>query len=509
MARGKRLSNDNAKIDSAVVCLTFLMERYERDNHPKKDAPAAIEACNLLGHIYLFKYNDFSKAYYNLHRALDISGRENNKDFLNSINNNLGALYRTAGELMHDSKMKQRGLLCLKENFNNAIGSKNWKPAISSILNVGSIALHEHNIPTIRKELDTFRKTPIPKDTPYYRFAILFVNALRLFDNKDYAGSIAMFEKMEQELADINGSDRHRLQMLNNKFTVLLYGRDFRAMKECLDSTLSMASRADASDVVATTYGGYKNMYELSGDTVLARRYELLYYKQQAECQRRGEAGKLQEMETQYILDTVNEDMRRLMEKSARQKLSLVFSIILLTIASGGGFYIWRNYKREKEAHHRLYEANVRMLEAEDSSKEERRKYAGSNLREDDKEALAERVRNIMESSPEIFTEGFTIDRLAQLIHSRSRYVSQALNELCNTSFPKMLAEARIKEACRRLNDIENYGMYTSEALGEGVGFKSRTHFIATFKKFTGLTPAQYRKARLETLKKTSSPAEE
>ena len=34
----------------------------------------------------------------------------------------------------------------------------------------------------------------------------------------------------------------------------------------------------------------------------------------------------------------------------------------------------------------------------------------------------------------------------------------------------------------------------TNETIAEGVGFKSRSHFIRTFKMVTGLTPSQYQK---------------
>ena len=44
------------------------------------------------------------------------------------------------------------------------------------------------------------------------------------------------------------------------------------------------------------------------------------------------------------------------------------------------------------------------------------------------------------------------------------------------------------------LNDIENFGNYTIEAISIGVGFKSRPNFINTFKTITGLTPSVYQK---------------
>ena len=52
----------------------------------------------------------------------------------------------------------------------------------------------------------------------------------------------------------------------------------------------------------------------------------------------------------------------------------------------------------------------------------------------------------------------------------------------------------RIKEACRRLNDRANYDPFTIEAIGQSVGFSSRSAFSKAFKQITGLMPGAYRR---------------
>ena len=41
---------------------------------------------------------------------------------------------------------------------------------------------------------------------------------------------------------------------------------------------------------------------------------------------------------------------------------------------------------------------------------------------------------------------------------------------------------------------MRHYGGLTIEAIGQSLGFKSRTNFTAIFKRFTGMTPAAYQR---------------
>ncbi len=61
-------------------------------------------------------------------------------------------------------------------------------------------------------------------------------------------------------------------------------------------------------------------------------------------------------------------------------------------------------------------------------------------------------------------------------------------------SFSILLSDARVKEACRRMNANAGLKHLTIEAIANEVGFKSRVTFLTAFKRVTGLTPTEYRK---------------
>ena len=494
----RRLSNDPSKTDSTIVCLNFINDRYHQSQNSKDDAGIAIGSNNILGNIYMFEYGDFPKAYYHLQLAKDISEENGIEEFMPSITTNLGALYQMAGSLADDETMKTKGLKFLKDNFHNSISIGNWRTAITSFLNIGSIALSENNIDAIKDELSLFRNTRFDRSEPHFNLASHFSSALEAYNNGDIDKALHEMDSMAAETADDAAMSRYQLMILTNKYCILREARDYIKMLQCLDRIAAIAEQTNAEDVQADVLKNYAELYELKGDTSSSQYYELKYHRFKESLDRRGKTGTIQNMETYYVLEKVNSDMRRLMERAYRQRIVIVFSAALLLMLIGFIIYVWRNYQRLKASQHSLYETNLRLLAAEKEESETRRKYAGSSLTEDDKDNLMFRIKTCLETSEEIYAEGFTIDRLSELVHSRARYVSQVINEKTGKTFPQMLAEAKVLEACRRLNDIDKYGNYTTEAIGEEVGFRSRTNFIATFKRFTGLTPAQYRKTRIE-----------
>ena len=193
--------------------------------------------------------------------------------------------------------------------------------------------------------------------------------------------------------------------------------------------------------------------------------------------------------------------------------VSLGFLMALLVLL----YLVYRKNRELKHSNQSLYQKNVEMLRAEEEERRMRRqlqdketpavtaddadnevKYKSSHLTDEDKEQLLSRIQQVMENSDEIFSPDFSLERLAMLSGSRYKYVSQVINEYYEQNFNNFLNSFRIKEACKRMRDLDNYGNYTIEAISESVGFKSRSTFITSFKRITGLTPSQYQRMARE-----------
>ncbi|MEP2058400.1 MAG: helix-turn-helix domain-containing protein [Maribacter litoralis] len=79
---------------------------------------------------------------------------------------------------------------------------------------------------------------------------------------------------------------------------------------------------------------------------------------------------------------------------------------------------------------------------------------------------------------------------LAYRLDISAHELSKLINENLERNFTDLINEFRIEEAKQLIN---NNSLYTMEAIGQQCGFNSKSAFYKAFKKFTHLTPTQYK----------------
>ena len=130
----------------------------------------------------------------------------------------------------------------------------------------------------------------------------------------------------------------------------------------------------------------------------------------------------------------------------------------------------------------------AKQLEA--SNKEEtkiQKKAPGNKLEE-----IVSRVRKAMDDEKLYLEAQLTLQNLADKIEVPSYQLSQAINERMNMNFYDLVNSYRVEEAKRLLLDEKNKNL-TILSVGFEAGFNSTTTFNTVFKKFTGLTPAEFK----------------
>ncbi len=122
-------------------------------------------------------------------------------------------------------------------------------------------------------------------------------------------------------------------------------------------------------------------------------------------------------------------------------------------------------------------------------------KYQKSGLSEAQLANIAQAVRDFMQGERPYLDPAFRLLDLANGINESTNRTSQALNDFIGLSFTELINHYRIEEAQRRLSDPQNNALVLTIALDSG--FNSKATFYAAFKKVTGTTPTQYKKAQL------------
>jgi AraC-like DNA-binding protein len=97
-----------------------------------------------------------------------------------------------------------------------------------------------------------------------------------------------------------------------------------------------------------------------------------------------------------------------------------------------------------------------------------------------------------MQSHKPYLAPELTLDQLASQLSLKPRVLSQTINEGLNQTFFDFINRYRIKEATRLLTNPVDKKITILEVLYE-VGFNSKSSFNTLFKKYTGLTPTEFR----------------
>tara|TARA_B100000900_G_scaffold244300_1_gene207707 strand:+ start:5644 stop:6417 length:774 start_codon:yes stop_codon:yes gene_type:complete len=120
--------------------------------------------------------------------------------------------------------------------------------------------------------------------------------------------------------------------------------------------------------------------------------------------------------------------------------------------------------------------------------------YAKSGLNDEAMEMLLQSLKTVMEVDEAFLDPDLSLPKLAERLNTSVNHVSQAINAGHSMSFFDYINRFRVAEAAKLLRQKEcQFPAILDVALS--VGFNSTSTFYTAFKKATGQTPAQYRRA--------------
>lgn len=390
-----------------------------------------------------------------------------------------------------------------------------------------------------RDKLEDFENLAIPQDDHYY-YVLNHRNGMLSILNGKYRDAVEHFEHSLEYVSDsLFLFPRYLFASNYNIGKAYFLMHDYDSAIAYIKESEKIALENGLLDMLLEAYKTLSAYYEKAGDEKNAMDYKYRYLHVNDSVFNTREFGKIKDMQSLFELEKIETQVYRLTnEKKLRERMLFIILAALIIIAL---LLVWASLqnKRLREGNRELFKKNMEVMSSEETERrlrkeyeirlqehearlenyenllktqdvslgevpeeaaddngelEDRSRYKKSGLSETHKTSLLELIREVMSDPSEFCLTDFSLDRLASLISSNSAYVSQVINEKLGKNFNAFLSEYRISEARKRLMDFEHYGNLTIEAVAEGLGFKSRSNFIQTFKKITGLTPTEYQK---------------
>ncbi len=494
--------------DSALACFTIVGNRY---NERLDNAEKRLCAQAYIGkwYVYFFCFFDYSKSYESLAKAEEIAKQF--RDIMPRIYLNFGCMYQTLAEQGKDTRLDTLALNYYRKSFeiSDADGDN---VADMAFANLVTVSHNLNSMGSITGEWERYKEMARRRNNPTREYNSLLYQGLLHMQKRLFAEAENLFRKQLDVMPDKPSVVRYRYVAYTNISKALAGQGKSAAAVQALKNAEQIAMRFDMKDAKLEIYSLLAEAYAGQGLSSLSEQYRNHYFRVKDTLLNYHQMMSVNEMHFVNEMKKMDEQMQAIEHRRQMQVIVIYVIVGVAFIIMVFFIVVWKKNRRLRRSNESLYRKTVDMLQTEEEERTRRReieqeledlkqraqpaaeeiKYKNSNLDETDKRELLLRIMTVMESSEEIYSPGFSAERLAQLVDSKYKYVSQVINEKYHCNFSAYLNEYRIKEACKRISDTRQYGRLTIEAICNGVGFKSRSSFVIAFKRFTGLTPSEY-----------------
>lgn len=302
-----------------------------------------------------------------------------------------------------------------------------------------------------------------------------------------------------------------------------MYDSTLYYLRKCLRT----AEVSGQMHMFAETLSTFADIYESSGDRQKADEYKARYQTIMDSTFNIREFSKVKNRQFLYEMEKIDKEIAVLnaekennLNMISKQRTAMLIAFVVMVLIIVLLIVVWRQKQNLKHSYRSLFDMNKRLellhnqladamrninaeknntdisgiKDSDEKNVSNDKKYQTSTLGDEKRKYLIERITYIMENTLEYSKEDFSLERLAILIDSNSKYVSQVINDNWNKNFSNFVNEYRIRLACARLTDSEQYGNYTIHGIANSVGYRSKTTFVNVFHKVTGITPSAYQR---------------
>ena len=532
LARGDSLYARCA-FDSALLHYTVALGRYS-DALPEADKLNCAYASLNAGRIYFMQY-DYMQAQSVFLRGLEMCNGLPDDRLTYRLLNDLGNIYavfndyRTAYAYFHQA---------YAHALSAGADSLSYAPVLGNLLGVCFNLRDTTNLARYLAVVDS-----LPAPDPMIRVLGLLAHGGLDRERHDYATALRL-QQQAYALADsCRLAPNYLCSSLNNMAETYLLQRRYAEAEGVLRKSLRLAEQNGLLDLQSIIYDELATVYDKRNDVAAFARYMRLHRQIADSIKNMQDYHNIKNIERQYEMARLNKYIDQLStervirdERLRNQLLILCVVVAALVVAVVLLLMVYRQKQKLEVSYEAIFRRNQEIVASEQQAKAvyhrykselqardaelqrlrsahslaapapsgEARpatqvdepappKYQGSNLTRGQKDELLRAIGNVMEDTLEFCNPDFTLEKMAALVQSKPRYVSQVINESYGKTFNRFVNEYRIKEARIRLADrTGQYAHFTVKAIAQSLGFKSNTNFNALFKELTGITPSMY-----------------
>ena len=520
MKMGERYRSVTRQPDSALVCFSIVANRYYQGNRSHDNIEKAIEAMVHISWLYMEDFYDYTKAVsYNL-QAKELAEKHQILDYMPFVLINQANIQKNTEAIVNGKRFSEEALDIYKKAFNMALDQKNWHALHVAFFDMMIETTFNDKESLIEQEMDVLMSDAIPDTIVNTQFARCLIRGVRAWNNNQPDSAFTYLKHLLDIAQQQKSPGQKRISLITANHYIAFWYFAHDRLEEAIEVQKTIERLSKDANNVLSLLDSYKNMSQFYGvlqNQEMAEHYRLLYLEGKDELVNKRKLGSAKEAQFLYELNKKNEEVREMAQREQMKNRvmwgALITALVLLTLL----VLIWVYNRRIKERNRQLYNKSLEMLRAdeekrllieqlqsvpvEDTPVEDTSPYAPvevpqreGKLKPERQSELLHRVFMVMETSEEIYSPDFTLPRLAELVGDTRNNVSEAINLRYRGNFNGLINEYRIKEACRRMNDRANYGQLTIEAIGQSVGFLSRSAFSKVFKEITGLTPGAYQR---------------
>ena len=283
-----------------------------------------------------------------------------------------------------------------------------------------------------------------------------------------------------------------------------------------------MARRCSYNNLLVESLRCMARVYEAKGEDIEALRCKSAYMSLADSLFSRETINLIQNSQALYEQSSDAYTINSLNYTNTLQRYWIIALVAVAALIAVLSVSLWRQKCKLLAAWQVLYDRNAALLREERRRAEEHRRTERQRIADeqhmsadgydaeaspssrrllidaDRRSVLLGRIAEVMENADFYCDADCSIDRLAAACESNARYVSEVINDEYGINFRAFLNRYRVKEAMRRLEDVDNYGHLTLKAIAESIGYRSQATFISVFTKETGLKPGIYQRLARE-----------